>query len=139
MSVGFRTGSPEVGGISTLVRERLVALSRALPSASESSPRVPQHDSLPSGRASQPIHRRGSRLGGTAHHPGLPRTADMRGIRSDSHYRHAVGVGGTRVRIVVTVATKRWGPIPAGSGGSSHRAYAIHARRERRDSLADSS
>ena len=138
MPVGFRTDSPEVDGAGfdprsgascgpatgAPIHHRVIAagfLNAALSVAV-----------VPRGTSTGAVHT----LSGTTHHPGFPRTADMGGMRPDSCRRHAAGVGGTRMGTVGTVDTKYWGSGPAVSGGFWHGAYAIHARRQRRDSLA---
>jgi hypothetical protein len=103
-SVSGLTLPRSAGRGSTLARERPVALSRGLPSASESSPRgfsprlspkrscgSRERSSLVITKGRRPFERpRGTSTGavhtfsGAPHHPGFPRTANMGGVRPDS-------------------------------------------------------
>jgi len=76
-----------MGRVSTLGRERLVALSRALPSESVSSRSIFNRPLSPIGRTSRFCVGTVHTLSAKGHQPGFPRAANMGGVRPTSRAR----------------------------------------------------
>jgi len=127
-----------MGRVSTLGRERLVALSRALPSESVSSRSIFNRPLSPNRSNLAVLCRHGSHLVGQRPSTGLPARRKHGWSAAHIPRSFAMGCGVTLSKhtfaddLAVSVGFR-----PCHWRRLRHGTDAIHARRERRDSLAD--